>query len=292
MNDDLRMDLADCGSPEKLIQVILDHHPNWTAPVPVEELARDVGIVEFRELEVDKFEGALMTDPEKSRGIILTKAGAREERRRFTIGHELGHFLIPSHKGNKQCTAADLRESRRGNDHQRQEAEANRFSAGLLMPKPWFVRSMGELGDADVTHAQILAKRYKTSLEATFNRYIELTGDICAFVFSKDGAIRYCRPTRDFPKLNVTKGDQLPSRCASRAAPADILRVATGWTEMDGSTWLETEWGQRSPTVLEQSIRQQNGYQVTLLFIASEELDDDEEDAEQSGAWQPQFHKK
>ena len=65
MNAELRMDLADCGSPEKLIAVILKHHPTWVPPVPVEELALKVGIEEFRELEADTFEGALVTDPDR-----------------------------------------------------------------------------------------------------------------------------------------------------------------------------------------------------------------------------------
>ena len=55
MSDELLMDLADCGSPEKLIAVILKHHPAWTAPVPIEEFARTVNIVEFRELDADGF---------------------------------------------------------------------------------------------------------------------------------------------------------------------------------------------------------------------------------------------
>ena len=39
---------------------------------------------------------------------------------------------------------------------QRQETEANRFAAGMLMPKPWFVSDMRKLGDADVEHLKTL----------------------------------------------------------------------------------------------------------------------------------------
>jgi Zn-dependent peptidase ImmA (M78 family) len=290
MSDELRMDLADCGSPEKLIAVILKHHPTWVPPVPVEELALKVGIEEFKELEADTFEGALVTDADKTRGVILTKAGTRDERRRFTIGHELGHFLIPSHKGNRQCSAADLRETRRDNDHRRQEAEANRFSAGLLMPRPWFVRDMRGLGEADVTHVQTLAKQYKTSLEACGNRYIELTDDTCALVFSKDGVIRYTRRADKFPSLTVKTGDRLPSDCSSLRAPATPLRVATSWAELDGSTWLETKWGQAAPKVLEQSVRQSDGFQTTLLFVESRDEDEDEPRLEES--WTPRFRRR
>jgi Zn-dependent peptidase ImmA (M78 family) len=292
MSGELLMDLADCGSPEKLLAVILKHYPGWTAPVPVEEFAIAVNIVDIRELEADEFEGALLTDANKQKGVILYKAGTRRERRRFTIAHELGHFLIPSHKGNQQCTAADLRESRRGNDHQRREAEANRFAAGLLMPKLWFCRDMGRLGDADVTHIKTLAKQYCTSLEATSNRYCQLTDDICATVFAKDGIIRYLRPTSNFPRMAVAAGDHLPEGCASLRAPAFPLRVATPWAELDGSVWLQTERGRRSPTVLEQTMRQSNGFQISLLFIPLEVTGNEEEEAEIAKSWEVGFRRR
>jgi Zn-dependent peptidase ImmA (M78 family) len=289
MNDELLMDLADCGSPEKLLTVILQHHPDWAAPVPVEKLAAAVNIVELREHETEAFEGALLTDPDKRKGAILYKAGARTPRRRFTIAHELGHFLMPSHKGDEHCTTADLRETRLDQEHRRREAEANRFAAGLLMPRPWFSRDMARLGDADVIHVQTLAERYCTSLEATANRYIDLTDDVCAFVFSKDGGIRYIRSTKTFPQLVVKAGNPLPPDCSSRRAPEEPLRVATPWAEIDGSVWLKTEWGQRSPAVLEQSVRQSNGFQVSLLFIPAEEAEAESEEAEISNSWEPRF---
>jgi hypothetical protein len=55
-------------------------------------------------------------------------------RRRFTISHELGHFLIAAHRGDKRCSAKDMYENGRETHHQKEEAQANRFAAGLLMP--------------------------------------------------------------------------------------------------------------------------------------------------------------
>lgn len=291
MSDELRMALADCGSPEALIAAILKHHPQWNPPVPLVPLAESVGIAELRELETtSKFEGALVTDPDKTSGVILTKAGVIEQRRRFTIGHELGHFLLPSHKGNCQCTADDLRETRRDTQHRRQEAEANRFSAALLMPKPWFVREMEKLGEADVTHVQLLAQQYQTSLEATANRYIDLTDDTCALVFSKDNVVRYARRTSNFPFLSLKANQPLPSGCASRHTPAQPFRVASGWLEIDGSVWLETKWGEAAPKLLEQSVRQSGGYQTTLLLLEDHDNEDEENDLEES--WTPRFRRR
>lgn len=109
MSDELLMDLADCTTPETIITAILKHHPDLVIPVPIEELARTVGIEDIQEMESDHFQGALLTNPEKSRGFIVVHKDARGGRRRFTISHELGHFLIPHHRGDKQCTIADMR---------------------------------------------------------------------------------------------------------------------------------------------------------------------------------------
>ena len=292
MNTELLMDLADCRFPEQLHAVIFRHHPQWIAPIPVDDLARAVDIRDIRELDDDSFEGALVTNPGKTQGVIFYKAGVREERRRFTVAHELGHFLLPAHQGNRQCTAADLRESKRDTDHQRVEAEANRFAAGLLMPRDWFSRDLEQLGDADVNHVQALAKKYRTSLEATSNRYTDLTADTCAFVFSKDGVIRYIRPTSNFPRLAVRFGDSLPPGCASLRAPAQPLRVATAWTEVDGSVWLHAEWGTKSPKVLEQTVRQSGGFQVSLLFVDGNAVEEDEEEADLERSWDVRFHRR
>lgn len=289
MNDNLLMDLADCGSPERLILAILKHHPSWVAPIPLEELAASVNIVDIKELEVDGFEGALLTDATKQQGVILFKAGTLGGRRRFTVAHELGHFLIPSHLGNQQCTAADLRESRRDTVHRRREAEANRFAAGLLMPKPWFCRDMGRLGDIDLEHIETLKIRYGTSFEATANRYCELTDEICAFVFSKDGVIRYIRPTNDFPRLSASRGDRLPTHSASVLSRSGTLRKFSKWSEVDGTVWLETERGRTPPTVSEQTLCQSGGFQVSLLSVQKEEVSNDDDEEQIKDSWEVRF---
>lgn len=290
MNDALRMALADCGSPEALLGVILKHLPEMPRQTPIKEIARSVGIVDFKELEADGFEGSLIADPEKSAGFILTRVSTHPRRKRFTIGHELGHFLIPTHQGIQNCTMRDLRETRRDTLYRRQEAEANRFSAGLLMPKPMFLKDMEELGTADVTHAKQLSDLYDTSMEATVNRYAELTSDTCAFIFSKDGVVRYTRPSRNFPRLALGVGDCLSFACATTKAAAGD--TSADWHEHSGAIWLHTEWGDRTPRVLEQCVVQRNGYRVTLLFIEASEIEENEECEDLEDRWHVGFGKQ
>jgi hypothetical protein len=52
-----RMDLDGTGSPHGLVVKILQSVPDLPLPVPIEELARRLDIIEINDLETDAFEG-------------------------------------------------------------------------------------------------------------------------------------------------------------------------------------------------------------------------------------------
>lgn len=292
MNQALLVDLADCGAPETIIAAILKHHPGLAPPIPIDELAFEVGIVAINGMAIEGFEGALMTDADKKKGTIIYKEDAILPRRRFTVAHELGHFLIPWHKGDMRCTRADMQISNASDPVRKKEAEANRFAAGVLMPKPLFQADMRKLGEADVAHILTLSHRYETSVEATVSRYVAITDDCCAFVFSHEGLVRYFRATKDFPRLAVRPKDKLPSGSLTARMPPAPLRQASEWIETEGDVWLETEYGKPAPRVLEQGLRQKNGYQITLLMVDRDELEQEDEDAELEESYTPRFRRR
>lgn len=280
MNEELLMELADCGSPEKLLAVIFQHHPHWTPPIKVEEFALSVGIREFRDLEVDGFVGALMTNLEKTMGVILCAKGMGHRRRRFTIGHELGHYIIPAHRGDKSCTSADLAETRRDSLHRQEEAQANRFSAGLLMPKPAFKAHLDGFGPPNVSHIELLANTFDVSREAVANRYVDLTVEMCAVVFVRAGRIRYARTSRDFPALAVRKGD---------AVPSDMPRNSPG--PVPPGEWLQPNWRGRAPALNAQRVDQAEGHATILLHIDSNTFEADEEEHDLIESYTPRFRR-
>lgn len=281
INEDLLMDLADCGSPERLLAVILEHHPAWRPPVDIETFARTVGIIDFVDLDADGFVGALQTDMEKTKGIILAASGLSRARRRFTVSHELGHYLIPAHRGDKRCTPRDLMESRRDTSHQKEEAQANRFAAGLLMPKPWFVDQIDTLGTPDIDHLRILGATYDVSQEAAASRYAELSAEACAFVFLKDGRIRYSRASRSFPDLAIRSGDLAPSECHDASN-------ARSWQDVRASDWLRPT-SERNPELRVQILNQVRGFQTALLLIDTIDEIDAEEDDDLLRKYTPRF---
>lgn len=65
-----------------------------------------------------------------------------ERRARFTMAHELGHYLLHSNLGKEPITI------KRDGDNSRVEWEANWFAAGFLMPEDEF-RKLADLGWSD-----------------------------------------------------------------------------------------------------------------------------------------------
>jgi Zn-dependent peptidase ImmA (M78 family) len=137
-----RLDLDGAGSPSALVTKILGIERDLPIPVPIEKLAERLDILLIKEMTTEGFVAALVTDVNKATGGILLASALSPERRRYSIGHELGHFLIPTHvvppEGRFRCSREDMltfsaREQQR---RQRMEFEANQFAAMLLMPPP------------------------------------------------------------------------------------------------------------------------------------------------------------
>ena len=127
-----RMELADCFTAEQILNFLIGHLREANIPVPLADIAQAVGIEEIKLIDTDGFEGALISNPEKSRGYIVLKADSYPRRRRFTLGHELGHFLIPSHTPTYfNCSEEDIELSGSNGSNSGMEVEANQFAANL-----------------------------------------------------------------------------------------------------------------------------------------------------------------
>lgn len=288
-----RMDLADLGSPERLAAAIWEQAPDMTLPVPVEDVARQLDITEIRYIETDGFEGGLIAWDDKSEGVILVNQAGSRQRRRFTVGHELGHFLNPWHKprndGGFRCTTSDTRVAyaKTGNRRMQMEVEANEFAAALLMPRHLFQKDLRSRKGLDVGHIVSMARKYDTSKEATARRYAELQDEVCAFVVIHEGKVLRTYRHREFPFVNVSAGDPVPA--ASVASVAASCRLAIGeasdWNEVDRGIWIDSR---RPQTLLEQFLPQRGSFGLLLLTSGDDAAEKDEEDTVE--AWEmPKF---
>jgi Zn-dependent peptidase ImmA (M78 family) len=288
-----RMEFADCTTPERLLQALFKQIPAPPIPVPVDEIALALDIERIQELETDGFEGGLVMFSDKSSGIILINKSSPRQRRRFTVGHELGHFLnpwhIPATNEGFRCTASDMRKfgSPPRNDNAAQmEVEANRFAAGLLMPDAQFRKDLRQLGGPEMQNILTLADKYDTSKEATARKYVVLHDEPCAIVFSKNGKMMYSLRGEDFPYLDVRKGQPLPKQSLSASSKLGQGEISD-WEEMRPYVWLSNP--KNVSSIAEQTLAQRDGYRMSLLYAQLDEPDDEDDDIEES--WTPRFRK-
>ncbi len=291
-----RIDLADHTDLDQILREMLKLMPDLAPPVPVEDLAADLDILEIRDLAVEGFAGALLTDADRSSGVILVKKSSHPKRRRFTIGHELGHFLCPTHVPPKAegffCTSGDMKlaYAKKGNIVAQMEVQANEFSAHLLVPDRLLRPRINSHDDPDLQHVLKLHEVFDTSKEMMARRYVEAHSSPCAVIFSKNGVIRYPVKQDDFPRLPFFSNKPLPrnSLTASVQLKADDV---TAPAPISPDIWLDDEQARRVEFMSEQVLAQDQGYKITLLAATVKDEDEEAEEDDLRESWTPRFRR-
>src|ERR1700730_14404412 len=102
------------------------------APINLSEVARLLGL-EIQYHDATGFDGALVCSKENRLGTILVKNSIRDVgRRKFTVAHEIAHYVLPHHGATGSICRSDDVESwdRSLPEHER---EANVFAGELLI---------------------------------------------------------------------------------------------------------------------------------------------------------------
>jgi len=146
-----------------------------SAPVDVKSISEklDVSVVE-RSLE-DEVSGFLIV--KNNHAVIAVNSNHHLNRRRFTIAHELGHYLLHHRQGlfyDSRLTF--FRDPRSSEGIDAQEIEANKFAASLLMPEsliqPYFQKRNFDLHNPfDLAY---LASQFKVSEQALTIQLVKL----------------------------------------------------------------------------------------------------------------------
>ncbi|MFO0245973.1 MAG: ImmA/IrrE family metallo-endopeptidase [Betaproteobacteria bacterium] len=194
------------------------------------------------EIDGDAFEGMLARDPEDHAVWGIAYNGkARPERQRFTIAHELGHFIL--HRSQKQSFNCDSQSVHTGIDGLRQvEREADEFAGNLLMPGD-LLRDWISNQRIDLHVLSAIAKRFQVSFEALCIRFIKFTKQRAILVYWDNGFLKYewrsssAVKTRARIRRNGDPQEPLPGTLAADAA------VEQEWdgAEMSAAVWCPEE---------------------------------------------------
>jgi hypothetical protein len=187
-------------------------------------------------------EGALVRNPDNPNewGIFYNDK-ARPERQRFTLAHELGHFVL--HRDSHTSFNCDKESIYTGADTLKQiEREADDFASNLLMP--------GDLLRQRITGKRInfhllgeLAKEFGVSLEAMCIRLIKFTEQRAVLVYWDYGYLKYQwrsqSAIRTRVQLRSTDDPQEPLP-DTLAADEEIVQEWDG-IEMPAQHWCSSE---------------------------------------------------
>lgn len=160
---------------EKRASAILESLDLSEPPVPVEEIARQLGA----QITYEAFEGEVsgMLYRDGPNAVIGVNSRHATTRQRFTVAHECGHLVM--HRGQPMFIDRFVRVNWRNGESSREEREANAFAAELLMPRR-LMQSEIDRAIAKFQHGtpqQIvaeLARRFRVSTEAMTYRLTNL----------------------------------------------------------------------------------------------------------------------
>ena len=271
-----RLDLDGVGSPTAIAARIHELIDDMPARVPVEQLCALLDIISITETDTDAYEAALVMDELKASGAILLASGRPEQRRRFSIGHELGHFLIPSHRPHPDhpfsCSLTDLHQlDPKDRDRRRRvEAEANRFAAHLLMP-PKLIRARMRQQEVSLESIVALSRDLGVSKEAMARAWVEASRDPVAIIIAQHGSIVRQYRSEDFPWLPTGIGQALPNGSEASEFTRSLGQYSD-IEEIEADIWLRERDARGVLVLTEQVLAQRQGYSMILLQA---EIDED-----------------
>jgi hypothetical protein len=215
---------------------------------------------------------------------------------RFSVGHELGHYFLPGHP-EAILNAQGVHESRAGfRSTDRYEVEADRFAAGLLMPRHLFVSALAKAGKGFAA-VEFLAKLCKTSWHATAIRYAQCSPDPVAIVVSVGDRIDHCFMSDELKALDgidwLRKFEAIPEGTATFAFNQNQANVTNG-ARADGTSSLQTWFSGSYDIEVTEDVIGLGVYGKTLTVLYDIALPDEEERDEEESmrvSWTPKFRR-
>ncbi len=261
----------------QLASLLLDRF-KISGKLDLEEICRTLGL-RVREKEFAGFDGVLVRGKNAQKGIIgINKAIQESSRKRFTIAHEIGHFVIPYHQHQETACVAGVID-RFGRGLTRPELEANEFASELLLPSK-IVQGRLELNRPSLANIAAIANDFETSLSATTWRFLDLTELPCAMVWSQAGKAIWYRTSEALPFKLPLRDLPAPGSIAGRVFAGE--EIISGAEEVEADLWFYPSHARRISLLVEDSIPLSNYDAVfTLLWAVQMEqsagLEDEEE---------------
>ena len=169
---------------------------------PLEKIVEAEGLrVYFDNYDKGTFDGMTIYEKEKFYIHINIDNGNRIDsaRGRFTLAHELGHYIIDTHRIGLMM---GLLEPHHSTTNQKQfneiEREADYFASCLLMPEKRFQKDIYRKKFCfDLINS--LSKEYNVSITACAFRFAQIGSHPIMIIYAESGIIKWVYNSDDFP---------------------------------------------------------------------------------------------
>jgi len=236
------------------------------------EILPEIGL-QLHYRNATSYEGALLRMKGIPRGYIVLSSEVQEvSRQRFTLGHEIGHYLLPDQQdlcqpcGKTQIESWDEALTK-------PERDANQFAAEILMPRSIVQSFLREKPRFD--RIEQIAQTCETSLTASAYRFCELSSFRIAMVWSETLRVRWYKPSEEFVRW-VRKGSVSQDSYAFDAFEG--RPVPTTFESVPASAWLFEKGLKADARILEHSVPMPKYDGVLTLLFITEEIEDGDHD--------------
>ncbi|WP_286727658.1 MULTISPECIES: ImmA/IrrE family metallo-endopeptidase [Sphingobacterium] len=234
-----------------------------------------IKIVEYEELPVyfdhyeNTFDGMLVyMDSMFHIHINIDKGNIINSKRgRFTLAHELGHYLIDEHRIALKYGMISSHQSKNGLlNKDLIELEADYFASCVLMPEALFKDSCARR-KFSFTLIQELSNIFQVSIMAVILRFIEVGSREFLVVISKNNVIRWYAKSHDFQKVSFKfKINSILPKGSISALFKSNSDLLTEIEIMDTDVWFINRY--YSDTIYEQCYYSEiNDYLITLIWF-------------------------
>lgn len=211
---------------------------------------------------------------------------------RFSVAHELGHYLLPGHY-ESLLPNDGIHESKAGFlSENKYEREADHFAAGLLMPQGLFTKEIDKR-QTGFTAIDKIADICMTSLTATAIRYTQFTSEPMAAVLSDGLKIDWCFMSDELKEIGrldwPKKGQSPPRDSVTHSFNKKKENIKNGENETGNSSFMNWFGGNRDFEIEEEAIGLGNYGKTLTILTVTEDLEELEEQDELEESWTPRF---
>ncbi|MCB1984840.1 MAG: ImmA/IrrE family metallo-endopeptidase [Burkholderiales bacterium] len=282
----------DCRWAEKVAEKYLEENSLLRLPVDPIAIAEKHGIVVQAKPATDVGVSGMLIKHGDMFGIAYATHVKIEGFQRFSVAHELGHYLLPGHYENILPNDG-VHESKAGFfSGNKYEREADHFAAGLLMPRSLFTKEIDKRSSGYEAINKI-SDICKTSLTATAIRYTQFTSEPIAVILSADQKLDWCFMSDELKEIGrldwPKKGQIVPKDSVTHVFNKNIEYIKNGQYEAGSSSFIDWFGGNRDFEIEEEVIGLGSYGKTLTILTVQKDLDELEEEDQLEEIWTPRF---